>query len=80
MEEREREREREREKYQHGKRENEGYCILYVFIASIMTNTMTCDIKREAWSWHLPGHLVLAKILCSRREQLTKEMYKFERI
>ena len=74
------EREREREKYQRGKRENEGYCILYVFIALIMTNTMTSDIKREAWSWHLPSHLVLAKILCSRREQLTKEMCKFERI
>ena len=34
-------------------------------IALIMTNTMTCAMKREAWTWYLPSHLVVAKILCS---------------
>ena len=30
------------------------------------TNTMTCAIKREVWTWYLPSHLVPDKILCSR--------------
>ena len=45
---------------------------LLLIIASIMTNTMTCAIKREAWTWYLPSHLVPAKILCSRCEPCTK--------
>ena len=36
-----------------------------------MTNTMTCAMKREAWTWYLPSHLVPAKILCSRCEPCT---------
>ena len=26
---------------------------------------MTCAMKNKAWTWYLPNHLVLAKILCS---------------
>ena len=33
---------------------------------------MTCVMKREAWTWYLPSHLVPAKILCSRCEPCTK--------
>ena len=33
---------------------------------------MTCAMKREAWTWYLPSHLVPAKILCSRCEPCTK--------
>ena len=28
-------------------------------------------MKREAWTWYLPNHLVPAKILCSRCEPCT---------
>ena len=42
-----------------------------LIIALIMTNTMTCAMKREAWTWCLPSHLVPAKILCSRCEPCT---------
>ena len=37
-----------------------------------MTNTMTCAVKREAWSRYLPSHLAVAKILCSRCEPCTE--------
>ena len=40
-----------------------------------MTNTMTCAMKREAWTWYLPSHLVSAKILCSRCEPCTNDKY-----
>ena len=40
-----------------------------------MTNTMTCAMKREAL--YLPSNLVLANILCSRCEPLTKLYEKF---
>ena len=43
-----------------------------LIIALIMTNTMTCAMKPEAWSWYLPSHLVPAKTLCSRWEPCTK--------
>ena len=33
---------------------------------------MTCAMKREAWTWYLPSHLVPAKILCLRCEPCTK--------
>mgnify|MGYP003692112159 CR=1 FL=1 len=33
---------------------------------------MACAMKREAWTWYLPSHLVVAKILCSRCEPRTK--------
>ena len=36
-----------------------------------MTNAMACAMKREAWTWYLPSHLVLAKILSSRCEPCT---------
>ena len=45
-----------------------------LFTALIMTNTMTCAMKREAWIWYLPSHLVPAKILCSRCEPCTKKI------
>ena len=32
---------------------------------------MTCAMKREAWTWYLPSHLVPANILCSRCEPCT---------
>ena len=32
---------------------------------------MTCAMKREAWTWYLPNHLVPAKFLCSRCEPCT---------
>ena len=37
-----------------------------LIIALIMTNTMICAMKREAWTWYLPSNLVPAKVLCSR--------------
>ena len=33
---------------------------------------MTCTMKREAWTWYLPNHLVPAKILCSRCEPVVR--------
>ena len=33
---------------------------------------MACAMERKAWTWYLPSHLVLAKILCSRCEPCTK--------
>ena len=36
---------------------------------------MTCAMKREAWTWYLPSHLVPAKILCSRFEPCTKKVF-----
>ena len=42
-----------------------------IIISLIMTNTMTCAMKREVWTWYLPSHLVPAKILCSRCEPCT---------
>ena len=43
-----------------------------------MTNTMTCAMKREAWTWNLPSHLVPAKILCSRCEPCTNITWRDE--
>ena len=43
-----------------------------LIIALIITNPMVCGMKREAWTWYLPSHLVPAKILCSRSEPCTK--------
>ena len=34
---------------------------------------MTCAMKREAWTWYLPSHLVPAKIFCSRCEPCTNK-------
>ena len=33
---------------------------------------MNCAMKREAWTWYIPSHLVPANILCSRCEPNTK--------
>ena len=33
---------------------------------------MACVMKREKWTWYLPSHFVLAKILCSTYEPCTK--------
>ena len=39
---------------------------------------MTCAMKREAWTWYLPSHLVPAKILCSRCEPCTNLKIEME--
>ena len=41
----------------------------------IMTNTMTCAMKHEAWTWYLPSQLVPEKTLCSRWELCTYRHY-----
>ena len=33
---------------------------------------MACVMKREEWTWYLPSHFVLAKILCSTCETCTR--------
>ena len=39
-----------------------NFLIIYILIiASIMTNTMACAMRHEAWIWYLPSHLVPSK-------------------
>ena len=47
-----------------------------LIIALIITNPMVCAMKREAWTWYVPSHLVPAKILCSRCEPCTNACLK----
>ena len=35
---------------------------------------MVYAMKCEAWTWYLPSHIVVAKILCSRCEPCTKKL------
>ena len=44
-----------------------------------MTNTMTCVMKHEVWTWYRPSHLVPTKFLCSRCEPCTNTNYRLER-
>ena len=41
-----------------------------------MTNSIACAMKREAWTWYLPSHFVVEKILCPRCEPCTKKRSK----
>ena len=51
------------------------YGVKHYIIIQSMTNTMTCAMNLEAWTWYLPNHLVLAKILLRGTGTLAPSTY-----